>query len=116
MRIVNYGGGIRTPSRPKHRSLQDHNKNTTKPVQLLAKADTYENPQGAIFDKTITSSEQNSNNSLHKKCAICVLRDLELGGSDVSAELREVLILWPELPEDVRRSIITLLEAYRSQH
>ena len=115
IRVVNYGGGIRTPSRQKHRSLQDHNKNATKPVQLLAKTDTCENHQDAIFDRTITTSEQHHNNSLHKKCAICVLRNLEHGESDLSSELRQVVDLWPKLPEHIRRSITTLVEAYKNR-
>ena len=64
---MNGGGGIRAPSRQKHRPLQNHNKNTTEPVQLLAKTDTWENHQDAIFDRTIATSEQHHNKSLHKR-------------------------------------------------
>jgi len=84
-------------------------------MQLLAKADTYVNQQGAVFDKTITSSEQHHNNSLHKKCAICVLGNLEHCGSDLSSELRQVIDLWSKLPDEVRHPIIALLETYKNQ-
>jgi len=103
------GGGIRTPSSTSNSSLHNSNKTHTKPTQKLAKTDTYKNHKKGNLNKTNTSSEQDHNNSLHKKCTICVHRNKE------DSDLFRIVGVWPKLPEYVKELIMALTETYGSK-
>jgi hypothetical protein len=113
VRKTSGGGGIRTPSGTKNKPLQNRNMTHTKQAQKLAKSYTYKNHKNSNLNKTSTSSEQDRNSSLHKKCAICVHQNLRLNESDLSAELIEFISVWPNLPEYTKSSIMTLMNAGR---
>ena len=103
------GGGIRTPSDTSNSSLHITNKTDTKQAQKLAKSDTYKNHNNINLNKTSTSSEQDHNTSLHKKCAICVHQNLRLNESDLESELLELISVWPKLPGHIKSSIRALI-------
>jgi len=103
------GGGIRTPSGTKNKPLQNRNKTHIKPTQKLSKTDTYKNRKNSDLNKTSTSSEQDNNSSLHKKCAICVHQNHE-AGDNLSPELAKLIRLWPKLPGHIKMSIRALIE------
>ena len=63
------------------------------------------------MNKTSTSSEQDNNRLLHKKCAICVHQYLRLNGSELPAEFIELISVWPKLSEHTKSSIRTLIKA-----
>jgi len=89
--------------------LHSTNNTRTKQAQKLAKTDTYKNRENADLNKTSTSSEQENNTSLHKKCAICVHQNFE-GGDDLPLELTELIRLWPKLPRHTKQLIKALIE------
>jgi hypothetical protein len=81
-------------------SLQNSNKNTTKPLQLQT---SQEVTKFGIEQKR-TLSIQNHNTSLHKKCAIGV--HFESADSD----LKMVVERWPRLSKNIKITIKTLVE------
>ena len=103
------GGGIRTPSSTSNSSLHNTNKTDTNQAQKLAKTDTYKNRQNSNLNKTSTSSEQDYDNSLHKKCAICVHQNFAAKGN-LPSELIELIRLWPKLPTHIKQSIRELIK------
>ncbi len=109
LRAKTGGGGIRTPSSTSNSSLHSTNKTHTKQAQKLAKPDTYKNRKNSNLNKTSTSSKQDNNTFLHKKCAICVHQNLRLNESDLPAELLELASVWPKLPEHTKSMIRFLI-------
>jgi hypothetical protein len=90
--------------------LHSTNKTHTKQAQKLAKTNTYKKRKNSILNKTSSSSEQDNNTSLHKKCAICVHHNLRLNESDPPAELIELISIWPKLSEHIKSSIKTMIK------
>ena len=111
----NGGGGIRTPSNTSNSSLHSANKNHTKQTQKLAKSNTCKNHKNSNLNKTSTSSEQDNNTSLHKKCAIRVHHNLYLNESNPFPKLLELIQVWAKLPEQVKTDIGLLAEPYRHE-
>jgi hypothetical protein len=93
------GGGILTPSGTSNSSLHNTNKTHTKQAQKLANSNTYKNQKNSHLNKTSTSSEQDHNTSLHKKCAIFAHQNLQLSDLDLPSELQTLISAWPRLPE-----------------
>jgi len=84
--------------------LQNGNKSATEIVQRLANTGTYENLQNTDFEQKLTVPEHSSDTFLHQKCALCVPKNL-------SADLKELINKWPDLPENIRESIKLLVKS-----
>lgn len=82
---------------------------------MLAKSDIYKNHKNSNFNKTSASSEQENNNLLHKKCAICVHHSLYLNESTSLPTLLELIQVWPKLPEHIKTDIGVLTEPYKHE-
>lgn len=89
------GGGSRTPSGTPDTLLHKANKNSTETTQLLANADTYDLDQNADFEQKLTVHKHCLDTLLHKKCALCVPKNLP-------DDLKELINKWPELPENIK--------------
>jgi hypothetical protein len=113
--VANGGGRIRTPSNTSNSSLHNTNKTHTKQAQKLAKSDTYKNRKNNNLNKISTSSEQDNNTSLHKKCAICVHHSLYLNESIPLPKLFELIQVWTKLPEHIKKNIGVLTKPYRHE-
>ena len=88
----------------------------TRPIQnkrkSFLKLNTYKDCKINNLNKTSTSSEQDHNTSLHKKCVICMYKNLYLNESIPSSELLELIQVWVKLPEQVKTDIGLLTEPY----
>jgi hypothetical protein len=90
--------------------LHTTNKNRTKQAQKLAETDTYKNYKNSNLNKISTSSKQDNNKLLRKKCAIYVHQNLRLNELDLPAELLELISVWPKLSEHAKSSIGALIK------
>ena len=100
----NGGGGIRTPLNASDTSLQKDDKSTTEITQGITITDTYENSQNSDLEQKLTVLKHYSDTCLHKKCALCVPKNFP-------DELKELIVKWPGLPENIRGSIKLLVRS-----
>lgn len=91
--------------------LQNTDKSATEIAQSLANTDTYENSQNTDFEQKLTVSEHSSDTFLHKKCALCVPKNLP-------DDLKDIINKWPKLPDHIKSAIQTLVQTCvgREQH
>jgi hypothetical protein len=101
---MNGGGGSRTPLDAPNTLLQNDNKSATEITQNISKSDTYENSQNAEFEQFLTVHKHCLDTLLHKKCALCVPKNLP-------DDLKELINEWPRLPENIRDSIKLLVNS-----
>jgi len=102
--MQNGGGGIRTPLDAPDTSLHKDNKSTTKVTQSITITDTYENAQNSGFEQKLTVPKHYSDTCLHQKCALCVPKNFP-------DELKELIVKWVDLPENIRESIKLLIKS-----
>jgi len=102
----NGGGGIRNPKLPLTDSNHTPNKITTKPPQ----DPTDKSFTNCLDEQKDADSQQNNNNDLHKKCAICVHHEQQ-NDEKLSPELAEIVAVWSELPEHIKTAIKALVSS-----
>lgn len=96
------GRGIRTPLDAFDTLLQNNDKSTTENTQTHTNPDTYKNSQNTVFKQFLTVHKQCLDTLLHIKCALCVPKHLP-------DDLRAIIKRWPDLPENIRESIMLLV-------
>jgi len=100
------GGGIRNPKVPLTTPEQTSHKSTTKPPQQQTDKDF----TNSVNEQNNTDSQQNHNNSLQQKCAICVHQGKNTI-ENLPADLAEIVAVWPKLPEHIKRTIQVLVRS-----
>jgi hypothetical protein len=98
--------GDSKPKNPSTETLQKPHNNDTESSQVQTGTDL----KNRTAEQFLTDSIQNHNTSLHKKYAICMHQN-NVSLENLSADLAQIVLAWPDLPENIQKTIKLLVKA-----
>ena len=102
---IDWRRGDSKPKSPFTEDTQQPYSNDTKLSQVQTDTDL----TNQVTEQIITDSIQNHNTTLHKKYAICMHQN-NITPESLPADLIQIITVWPDLPENIKTEVKTLVE------